>query len=151
MNMESTSNSPDTFPDTMQQPRSSGGKKWLVTGCGCLLVLVLICAGGSYFAWTSFIKPVYELTTETIVLLEESETVAEVLGVPVTPTGTNFSQENNQSTLTINVSGPKGSGVVNVYSTKRNGFWERDKTILEANGQEYEIDSLAELDIIDLE
>jgi hypothetical protein len=133
------------FPSDVQiqsQPARSG-KGWLLGGCGCLFLILVICLGGSTYVYLTWIKPGIDFATESITMANESPEVKEILGEPVRVQAEGIETETGQGVvrLKIPVSGSKGSGVVVVEGkVSPQGVIERGSMQLEHDGQSIDLD-----------
>ena len=133
-------------PAYPQQPKGSG-KKWIFAGCGCLLVIGLICGGcigmGAYFG-----SGVISFTLDNTAAVQSSRKVQEIVGTPVAVSPPRSTQHNRAITLEFDVSGPNGTGKVTVVGTMNDDFSvTRDEIYLEFDGQRIDLDPDAELDL----
>jgi hypothetical protein len=79
--------------------------------------------------------------------LEASTEVADLLGSPIrpgTPTGklSTNADGSGEAALSFSVSGPKGSGTVDLSATRKNGVWSLESLRLKMDGQQNVIDLL---------
>lgn len=129
------------------QPRS-GGKKWILGGCGCLLVIVVACGGAGLWGYLTFMRPAMAFVTENIAYAESSPAVEERIGSPVTTGAPSTSQQDRQMTIRLPVSGPQGQGTIVIQGTIQDDFsWKRDDIYLEIDGERIALDPDAEFDI----
>lgn len=137
-----------TAPPPPYQPSSNAGEpKKSRVGCivlgiggGCLLI-VLMCgglAGLGVFGLFTAIKS-SEPYTESLARAKANAEVAAALGEPI-ETGTmvqgNINLNNNDGEADLNyaISGPEGSGRVDVTATKTNGVWTYQEMTVTVDG-----------------
>lgn len=133
-------------------PPKSGKKKFLIGGCGCLGVLALLCVGGSAFIWIQFGKPMMDFMNENTTFVASSEVAKEALGDPITVGPPTKTEPQGQSvTMEFPVSGSKGSGIMVLRGSLKDGKWVRDEIYLEVDGNRIELspDSEFQLDVND--
>ncbi|MEM6278799.1 MAG: cytochrome c oxidase assembly factor 1 family protein [Verrucomicrobiota bacterium] len=124
--------------------KSSAGKVVAFVGCGCLGLILLIAAGVAilFFGVTGAIKKStpYE---ETLALVQSNPAAVEALGEPI-KAGTWFSGNisiNNgvgEASMSIPLSGPKGSGTMYVDANKPAGSqkWNYSRRELQIDGDD---------------
>lgn len=143
----------DQNPIAHAQPPKSGGKKWLLGGCGCLAFLGLIClVGGGFAVYQLGLKPLNDFTKQNLTLAKESAQLKETVGEPVemgTPLQTK-GDETGTMNIRTPVSGSKGNGTIVIKTrmeSTENGMprWTRQSMVLEFDGQEIELNPDAEL------
>ncbi len=112
-------------------PRKSRVVKWLLIGCGGLVLLMLLCMGGcfglAYWAWQSMSG---EVTPVAASYLKGQTDVTDEIGdiVQVTPIflGSIVSKTGNTGVARLNceVRGSKGAAKVTVWLQRSGGAWE---------------------------
>jgi hypothetical protein len=129
-----------TFQPT---PTSGRGRGLLFGGCGCLLVLAIICGVGGYFLYARLFKPTLDFTFEAQMLATESPEVKEILGEPITAGTPDTSTVGERIILRIPVKGSKGSGIVVVegqFIFEGGVGIRRISTLLEHDGETTDLD-----------
>ena len=103
---------------------------------------MVVCGGGGYYFYATFMKPALDLTFENIQIAQESEKVKEMIGDPVTLGSPTSTQNGQQLEMSIPVSGPNGNGTVTFTATlnQEDFTWTRDESYLEFNGEKIDID-----------
>ncbi len=143
MNSDQASDKMEMPLGSVEQPKS-GGKKWLIGGCGCLTLLAIVCIGGGAFVWMQVGKPFYDFLNENVVFIQDSEVVQDSLGTPI-ETGapqTSSSTENGVASIELRIpaSGPKANGTVVLKGKYEEGVWVREDLYLEIEGERIELD-----------
>ncbi len=138
------------------EPQKSGAGKWLLFGgCGCLLLILVVCGGGGYWIYATFAKPLADAMASTVTLIETSDQVQEKLGEPleVKMSGQTNQVSNEEMEVDYDVSGPKGSGTVVVrFRLNPQTFeWSREDMSLEFEGEQINIDPDAETPELDIQ
>ena len=125
--------------NTLPPKKSGGALKWILGGCGCLSLLLVLCIGGFvYFSYSTF-SGVQE---EAKGFITNSSVVQEQLGSPVKIDGESFSSTApGEWVFDFNVSGPKGSGTatVNMKTDGQSLDFDIGEASLEANGQSFNL------------
>jgi hypothetical protein len=115
-------------PPVVRPPQKSRGWVWLLGGCGCSVVLLLLCCGGlGYWGYT---KGEAGLTTLVRQEVEDNDDVKEHLG-EITSLKTDFIESASEkqtrggssSWLVFHAVGTKGSGdfITEMSGTPKNG------------------------------
>ncbi|MEL7495988.1 MAG: hypothetical protein AAFN77_00155 [Planctomycetota bacterium] len=153
----STGNQPN-FTDGQQappafQPKESNTGKWIMGGCGCLFVIILICGGASYWGYTSLFKPILDFTFESMSMAEDHPIVKEKIGDDVTAGPPATTNDGQNLTLRIPVSGENGNGTVVVSATVNDDITiTKNEAYLEFKGEQFDLsDDGLNLDIEDVE
>lgn len=89
----------------------SGAKKWLIGGCGCLSLIVVVCGIGIYFTWGYF-QPMVNFVFECQDVVETSPIVKQELGEPITVGPPSQEAVNRDITLRFPVTGSEKKGTV---------------------------------------
>ena len=139
----------DSNPISSIDEPKSGKKKWLIGGCGCFGLIALLCAAGGVFLWIQFGKPLVDLMNENQVLVENSAEVQNLLGTPITTGAPAQSRGDDPSVIQLStpVSGPKGSGTVQMRFRFDGKTWQREELYLEFDGQRIELEPEKELEL----
>ena len=136
------------------EPKGSGGKKWIFAGCGCLLVIGLICGG--LIAYVYFLSAdARNFGLENRTDIGSSRQVQDTLGSPVVVSAPQpvLGGDPTKLVFTYDVEGPEGSGIVTVSGSMNQDFSvTRDEIYLEFEGERIDLDPDNELEIdIDFE
>lgn len=138
---------PNLDPQAPMQPQGSWFSrnwKWLVP-VGCLVPL--LCCGGiggvAYFAASTMIKgsPAF---TQAFAKASQNDEVKEALGSPLTP-GLGMSGSMKETSgkgnaeFSVPLSGPKGSGSLNVTARSSGGVWKFQRIEVEAGGKTIDV------------
>jgi hypothetical protein len=141
----------------MTQPaqRSWWSRNWIwVVPVGCLSPLA-ICGGGIalVFVWLFGAIKSSAAYTNAIARAQTNPAVQAALGVPITAASTvsgNFDLRNDNgvesgtANFSIPISGPKGSGTIQVVATNSRGQWTFSTLQVTINGQDSPIDLLSD-------
>jgi hypothetical protein len=138
-------------PIASVEPPKSSKKFWLFGGCGCLLILLLICGGVGGFAYYVG-QPLVAIMTETTGFIQTSQVVGDKIGSPVSTGAPAQTQDPNDPglvRLNIPVDGPNGSGIVvaEIRFDTANWTWNREALYLEFDGETFDMDPDAELNL----
>lgn len=124
-------------------PRKKGfptGKVLVGVGCGCL-VLILGCGGlcgGIFFSVVAALtnSDAYKMALERV---RQEPEVMEAFGGSIEPGrmvmgSINVENQSGNATITIPITGPKGSGTIDVSATKQGGVWHVDSLAVTHSG-----------------
>lgn len=129
-------------PSMQDQKPKSGALKWILGGCGCLGLLAVICVGGVAYYIGPLMQDTIGIMNETTSMAKSSTVVQEALGSPVEITGgPRQSQDGNNMTFEVDVTGPNGSGTVYTKATidTASRRIERTEIYLEFEGQRLDL------------
>ncbi|MCW8133290.1 MAG: hypothetical protein KIS92_23300 [Planctomycetota bacterium] len=135
----------DVAPGPGAQPpakKSNLFKFLLIGGAGCLLVVLLLgggCIGAIFYGFAAAKQhPVY---VQSLKAVQDNPEAQKLLGTPIeggTPTQFSFhadASSGQTGSATYSVTGPNGSGQVQVAGKTVNGAWQYTNMTLSANGQ----------------
>lgn len=123
---------------SVEEPKKTNVGKIIGCGCGGILLVMILIAGGCVMFVGKTLKSAKPYT-DSIVAVQQSAAAKEALGEPIVPgfmpTG-NISTKNDTGEVdySIGVSGPKGSGTIKVKGSKANGVWTYDVWELQVEG-----------------
>lgn len=131
------------MPDSAKKP----WVKWVVLGCGGLLVVGVLGAGAMVTLVMGSVKRsgAYQ---DAVMRVQASPAATAALGEPIeagffVSGSVSVEGPSGQAALSIPVSGPRGGGTLYVEATKRADRWEFALLELEVDGQDGRIDVLA--------
>ncbi len=122
-------------------PRKSSAMKWVLIGCGGLLLLALLCAGGcGLLGWYAY-KQLQPIIEETQTFMKANNVIMEEMGKLDDNQGftmTKFDIKNDTGRIEATLRGAKGSGTVVVNLRKRGDRWKIvDGTLTAPDGRQH--------------
>lgn len=132
----------------MTEAKRPAWVKWVVLGCGGLVVVVALVVWGFVALIMGSLKQ-SDAYKEALAALRADSAAVEALGEPIEPGfflsgSVDVSGPSGEAELSIPVHGPRGEGKLYLEATKRAGQWEYSLLELAVAGQEARIDLLAE-------
>ncbi len=130
-----------------QPPKKGGALKWILGGCGCLGLLLVLCVGGAFYYGFSVLDQVRQ---EARSFVESSSVVQEKLGSPVTIDGETLATgPDGAPSFRFDVSGPDGRGTVTASSKVDNqaGAFVVSDYVLEVDGEEFDLNAADDFDV----
>ncbi len=119
-------------------PKASSPLKWVLMGCGTLLLLLVLFVAGIFFVATSAMKST-DAYKQSFAQAKANPELEASIGSPMeegTVSGSvNATAGEEKAKLSYGVSGPKGKGTIYVDAHKASGVWVFDTLEAEVDGK----------------